>query len=195
MKKINGNLTFDEMSSVMSEILNGKNDDDAIAEFLKDLSSKGETNEELRAMFTKMNEYSVNINPRCHGNLIDVCGTGGDNLQTFNISTTASFVIAGAGGSIAKHGNRSVSGISGSADIFEYFGYDLNAEPSDVANILENHRICFMFAQKFHPAMKNVSVARKQLGIRTAFNLLGPCLLYTSPSPRDGLLSRMPSSA
>ena len=94
MKKINGDLTFDEMSSVMSEILNGKNNDEEIAEFLTDLSNKGETNEELRAMFTKMNEYSVNINPRCHGTLIDVCGTGGDNLQTFNISTAASFVIA-----------------------------------------------------------------------------------------------------
>ena len=118
MEKINRDLTFDELASVMSEILNGKNSDEEIAEFLKDLSDKGETNEELRAMFTKMNEYSVNINPRCHGNLIDVCGTGGDNLQTFNISTAASFVIAGAGGNVAKHGNRSVSGISGSADIF-----------------------------------------------------------------------------
>jgi len=174
MKKINGNLTFDEMSSMMSEILNGKNDDDAIAEFLKDLSSKGETNEELRAMFTKMNEYSVNINPRCHGNLIDVCGTGGDNLQTFNISTTASFVIAGAGGSIAKHGNRSVSGISGSADIFEYFGFDLNSDPWVVEEMIEKIGIGFMFAPKFHPAMKNVAPARKIIGERTAFNLLGP---------------------
>ena len=95
-------------------------------------------------------------------------------IQTFNVSTTASFVVAAAGGVVAKHGNRSSSGISGSADIFEYFGYDLNAEPSVITDILENHRICFMFAQKFHPAMKNVSVARKQLGIRTAFNLLGP---------------------
>ena len=99
-----------------------------------------------------------------------MCGTGGDKLQTFNISTTASFVVAAAGGIVAKHGNRSSSGISGSADIFEYFGYDLNAEPSAVANILENHRICFMFAQKFHPAMKNVAPVRKDLGIRTMFN-------------------------
>ena len=104
-----------------------------------------------------------------------MCGTGGDKLQTFNISTTASFVVAAAGGIVAKHGNRSSSGISGSADIFEYFGYDLNADPSTIADILRRlHRICFMFAQKFHPAMKNVSSARKQLGIRTAFNLLGP---------------------
>ena len=174
MKKINGDLTFDEMSSVMSEILNGKNNDEEIAEFLTDLSNKGETNEELRAMFTKMNEYSVNINPRCHGTLIDVCGTGGDNLQTFNISTAASFVIAGAGGNVAKHGNRSVSGISGSADIFEYFGFDLNSEPWVVEEMIEKIGIGFMFAPKFHPATKNVAPARKIIGKRTAFNLLGP---------------------
>ena len=106
MKKINGDLTFDEMSSEMSDILNGKNNDNEIAEFLRSLSEKGETDEELLAMLTKMNQHSVRISPRCNGNLIDVCGTGGDNLQTFNISSTASFVIAGAGGSVAKHGNR-----------------------------------------------------------------------------------------
>jgi anthranilate phosphoribosyltransferase len=103
-----------------------------------------------------------------------MCGTGGDKLQTFNVSTTASFVVAAAGGIVAKHGNRSTSGVSGSADIFEYFGYDLNQEPSQIVQILEKHKICFMFAQKFHPAMRHVSQARKQLGKRTAFNLLGP---------------------
>ena len=174
MKKINGDLTFDEMSSEMSDILNGKNNDDEIAEFLGSLSEKGETDEELHAMLTKMNEYSVEISPRCHGNLIDVCGTGGDNLQTFNISTTASFVIAGAGGNVAKHGNRSVSGISGSADIFEYFGFDLQSESWVVEEMIEKLGIGFMFAPTFHPAMKNVAPARKILGKRTAFNLLGP---------------------
>ena len=174
MKKINGNLTFDEMSSEMSDILNGKNNDDEIAEFLRCLSEKGETDDELRAMLTKMNEHSVRISPRCHGSLIDVCGTGGDNLQTFNISTTASFVIAGAGGNVAKHGNRSVSGISGSADIFEYFGFDLQSEICVVEEMIEKLGIGFMFAPKFHPAMKNVAPARKILGKRTAFNLLGP---------------------
>ena len=90
------------------------------------------------------------------------------------MSTTASFVVAAAGGIVAKHGNRSSSGVSGSADIFEYFGYDLNQEPDKISEILEKHNICFMFAQKFHPAMKHVSAARKQIGKRTAFNLLGP---------------------
>ena len=174
MKKINGDLTFDEMSSEMSDILNGKNNDDEIAEFLRSLSEKGETDEELRAMLTKMNEHSVRISPRCHGSLIDVCGTGGDNLQTFNISTAASFVIAGAGGNVAKHGNRSVSGISGSADIFEYFGFNLQSETSVAEEMIEKLGIGFMFAPTFHPAMKNVALARKILGKRTAFNLLGP---------------------
>ena len=174
MEKITDNLTFDEMSSVMSDILNGKNNDQEIANFLSELSEKGESDEELRAMLKKMNEFSVNISPTCHGNLIDVCGTGGDNLQTFNISTTASFVIAAAGGSVAKHGNRSVSGVSGSADIFEYFGFDLNSEPWEVEELIEKLGIGFMFAPKFHPAMKNVASARKILGKRTAFNLLGP---------------------
>ena len=157
MEKITNNLTFDEMSSVMSDILNGKNSDQEIANFLSELSEKGESDEELRAMLKKMNEFSVNISPMCHGNLIDVCGTGGDNLQTFNISTTASFVIAAAGGSVAKHGNRSVSGVSGSADIFEYFGFDLNSEPWEVEELIEKLGIGFMFAPKFHPAMKNSS--------------------------------------
>ena len=174
MKKINGDLTFDEMSSEMSDILNGKNNDGDIAEFLRSLSEKGETDEELRAMLTKMNEHSVRISPRCHGRLIDVCGTGGDNLQTFNISTAASFVIAGAGGNVAKHGNRSVSGISGSADIFEYFGFNLQSKTCVVEEMIEKLGIGFMFAPTFHPAMKNVAQARKILGKRTAFNLLGP---------------------
>jgi len=174
MRKINGDLTFEEMSSEMSDILNGKNNDDEIAEFLGSLSAKGETDDELRAMLIKMNEHSVGISPRCHGSLIDVCGTGGDNLQTFNISTAASFVIAGAGGNVAKHGNRSVSGISGSADIFEYFGFNLHSESWIVEEMIEKLGIGFMFAPTFHPAMKNVAPARKILGKRTAFNLLGP---------------------
>ncbi len=174
MEKIDVDLTFEEMSSEMNDILNGKNRDEEIAEFLASLTKKGETDDELRAMLSKMNEYSVEISPRCHGRLIDVCGTGGDNLQTFNISTAASFVIAGAGGNVAKHGNRSVSGISGSADIFEYFGFNLQSEPWVVEEMIEKLGIGFMFAPTFHPAMKNVAPARKILGKRTAFNLLGP---------------------
>ena len=167
-------LNYDQMSEIMSEVLSGKTNDEQNVSILSNLSKKGETDDELLGMLDKMQELSLKITPKNQGTVIDMCGTGGDKLQTFNISTTASFVVAAAGGIVAKHGNRSSSGISGSADIFEYFGYDLNAEPSDIAKILENHGICFMFAQKFHPAMKNVSLARKQLATRTAFNLLGP---------------------
>ena len=167
-------LTYDEMSAVMSDILSGKTTVQQNIDFLSNLTSKGETNDELLAMLEKMQEYSLKITPRNQGTIIDVCGTGGDMLQTFNVSTTASFVIAAAGGIVAKHGNRSSTGVSGSADIFEYFGYDLNQEPEKIASILEKFNICFMFAQKFHPAMKNVADARKKIGKRTAFNLLGP---------------------
>ena len=167
-------LTYDEMNQVMTDVLSGKTDDIQNADFLSKLAEKGETDDELLGMLDKMHEFSLKVEPRNKGTIIDMCGTGGDKLQTFNISTTASFVVAAAGGIVAKHGNRSSSGISGSADIFEYFGYDLNSEPKRIAEILEKHNICFMFAQKFHPAMRHVSNARKQLGKRTAFNLLGP---------------------
>ena len=168
------NLTIDQMTNVMDEILTGTQNDNDVAEFLKNLTQKGESNDELLAMLNKMEKFALHISPNCQGKIIDVCGTGGDKLKTFNISTAASFVIAGAGGNVAKHGNRSISGVSGSADIFEYFGFDLNSEPSKVNEIIEKFGIGFMFAQKFHPAMKNVANARKVVGGRTAFNLLGP---------------------
>ena len=168
------NLTIEQMTSVMNEILGGTQNDQDIAEFLKNLTQKGESDDELLAMLNKMEEYSLHISPNCRGKIIDVCGTGGDKLKTFNISTAASFVIAGAGGNVAKHGNRSISGVSGSADIFEYFGLDLNSEPNKVNETIENFGIGFMFAQKFHPAMKNVANARNVVGGRTAFNLIGP---------------------
>ena len=167
-------LTYDEMNKVMTDVLSGKTSDIQNADFLSSLSKKGETDDELLGMLDKMQEFSLKIEPKNHGTVIDMCGTGGDKLQTFNISTTSSFVVAAAGGIVAKHGNRSSSGVSGSADIFEYFGYDLNLDPPKITDILEKHNICFMFAQKFHPAMRHVSAARKQLGKRTAFNLLGP---------------------
>ncbi len=167
-------LTYDEINSVMVDILSGNTNDQENSDFLSSLTEKGETDDELLGMLDKMQEFSLKVEPKNHGIVLDMCGTGGDKLQTFNVSTTASFVVAAAGGIVAKHGNRSSSGISGSADIFEYFGYDLDQEPTQIANILEKYNICFMFAQKFHPAMRYVSNARKQIGKRTAFNLLGP---------------------
>lgn len=167
-------LTYEEVNQAMTNILNGKTSNQENLDFLKHLTEKGETDDELLGMLDKMQEFALHAIPKNQGTIIDVCGTGGDRLQTFNVSTTASFVIAASGGIVSKHGNRSSSGLSGSADIFENFGYDLNMEPSKITNILEKFNICFMFAQKFHPAMKNVATARKTLGKRTAFNLLGP---------------------
>jgi len=168
------NLSYNEISEAMENILNGKVSDEETSNFLKYLRDKGESDDELLGMLDKMQSFALQVFPKSKGTIIDVCGTGGDNLQTFNISTTASFVIAAAGGIVAKHGNRSVSGVSGSADIFEYFGYDLNSSPDRVAEIIDKFGIGFMFAQKFHPTMKNVANARKMIGGRTAFNLLGP---------------------
>ncbi|CAE6498928.1 MAG: anthranilate phosphoribosyltransferase [Candidatus Nitrosotenuis sp.] len=167
-------LGLDETMEAMNDILTEGTPDKQKAEFLRFLAKKGETNDELFAMLSKMDELCIHIEPKCSGTIIDMCGTGGDRLSTFNISTTASFVVAASGGYVAKHGNRSVSGISGSADIFEYFGIDLDAHPEKIKSMIESDRIAFLFAQKFHPAMKYVAAARKILGTRTAFNLLGP---------------------
>jgi anthranilate phosphoribosyltransferase len=172
--KAGQNLSICEMDDAMVEILSDQLTDEEKADFLRYLTVKGETNDELYAMLSKMDEFGIHIAPKCQGALIDVCGTGGDNLRTLNISTAASFVIAASGGFVAKHGNRSISGVSGSADIFEYFGYDLNATPEKITKLIEKFRIGFLFAQKFHPEMKNVANARRMLGTRTAFNLLGP---------------------
>jgi len=122
-------LTIDQMTSVMNEILGGTQNDQDVADFLKNLTQKGESDDELLAMLNKMEEYSLHISPNCKGKIIDVCGTGGDKLKTFNVSTAASFVIAGAGGNVAKHGNRSISGVSVSSDIFKYFVIDFFSEP------------------------------------------------------------------
>ncbi len=167
-------LTYEEAAECMREIMGGKVDDTSIANFLLALKTKGETVDELKAMLDIMNGFSIKIRPSVNGRLVDTCGTGGDKIKTFNISTAAAFIASAAGVNIAKHGNRSVSGVCGSADVLEYFGYDLNAEPNSVEKCIEQLGIGFMFAPRFHPAMKNVANARKQLGVRTTFNILGP---------------------
>ena len=169
-------LTCDEIGYVMTDILSGNVGEQTVIDFLSNLTKKGETDDELVGMLEKMQEFAlqVEIGDKVSSTAIDMCGTGGDRLATFNISTTASFVVAAAGGLVAKHGNRSSLGVSGSSDIFEYFGYSLSKEPEEIADILKENNICFMFAQKFHPAMRHVAAARKQIKTRTAFNLLGP---------------------
>ena len=167
-------LTYGEAGAATRCMLSGDSTDGQNAAFLGALAEKGETDEELLGMLDRMREFSVRVDTKAHGTVIDMCGTGGDMLRTFNVSTAASFIVAAAGGTVAKHGNRSSSGACGSADIFEYLGYDLDLGPLQAAEVLDRHGICFMFAQRFHPAMGRVAPARRMLGKRTAFNLLGP---------------------
>ena len=167
-------LTYGEAGAATGCMLSGDSTDGQNAAFLGALAEKGETDEELLGMLDRMREFSVRVDTKARGTVIDMCGTGGDMLRTFNVSTAASFIVAAAGGTVAKHGNRSSSGACGSADIFEYLGYDLDLGPLQAAEVLDRHGICFMFAQRFHPAMGRVAPARRMLGKRTAFNLLGP---------------------
>jgi anthranilate phosphoribosyltransferase len=135
---------------------------------------KGETVEEITAFATVMREHSVRINPHVNGRTVDTCGTGGDALKTFNVSTTAALVASGAGVPIAKHGNRSVTSKCGSADVLEAIGLNLSIPPSEVQRAIEEVGIGFMFAPAFHPAMKNAIIPRREIGVRTVFNILGP---------------------
>jgi anthranilate phosphoribosyltransferase len=166
-------LSKDEMRDVMQNIMTGECTDAQIAGFLVGLRSKGETVEEITAAAHVMRELAsrVHIN---HDNLIDTCGTGGDGHNTFNISTTAAFVVAAAGGYVAKHGNRSISSKSGSADVLEAAGVKLELTPEQVAQCVEEIGIGFMFAPMHHGAMKHAIGPRKELGVRTVFNVLGP---------------------
>lgn len=136
------------------------------------LKMKGETVEEIASFAKVMRKHAVKIAPKA-GRLVDTCGTGGDSLHTFNISTAAALIACGAGVAIAKHGNRSVSGKSGSADVLEALGAKI-LQPKQVGACIEKVGFGFMFAPYFHPAMKNVMPVRKELGIRTVFNILGP---------------------
>ncbi|MGP3667573.1 MAG: anthranilate phosphoribosyltransferase [Candidatus Bathyarchaeota archaeon] len=167
-------LTYAEAFEAMKTIMVGEATPPQVASFLTALRMKGETVEELSAFTSAMMEFCYKIKPEVNGRLVDTCGTGGDVLKTFNISTTATFVAAGAGVTIAKHGNRSVTSKCGSADVLEKLGLNLNVKPETVKKAIENIGIGFMFAPAFHPAMKNVANVRKELSIRTVFNILGP---------------------
>jgi anthranilate phosphoribosyltransferase len=167
-------LTYQEARESMLEIMSGYVSDAQISSFLIALRMKGETIEEISAFATVMKELCQNINPRVLGRLVDTCGTGGDRVNSFNISTTSTFVVAGAGVNIAKHGNRSVSSSSGSADAIQELGVEINLTPETVEKIIEKIGMGFMYAPLFHPAMKYAIGPRRELGIRTVFNILGP---------------------
>jgi anthranilate phosphoribosyltransferase len=167
-------LSFELAQQSMREIMSGEATPAQIGAFLTALRMKGETVDEITALASVMRENALRINPRVNGRTVDTCGTGGDLLKTFNVSTTAAFVAAGAGIAIAKHGNRSVTSKCGSADVLESVGINLNASPSVVEKAIEKVGIGFMFAPAFHPAMKNAVVPRREIGVRTVFNILGP---------------------
>ncbi len=175
-------LTQDEAYKAMEFIMEGNANDCQIAAFLTALKMKGETAAEISGFSRAMLDKAVKVKSR-HPNLVDTCGTGGDGLYTFNISTTAAFIAAGAGVPIAKHGNRSVSSRSGSADVLEELGVNINLECSDVSECLDSIGIGFIFAPKAHRAMKYVARARKDIGVRTVFNILGP---ITNPAQAKG---------
>lgn len=168
------NLTADEAKQAMQTIMSGNATDAQIAGFLVAMRMKGETPDEIASLALIMREFAENIHPKVEGALVDTCGTGGDKLNTFNISTTTMFVAAGAKIPIAKHGNRSVSSQCGSADVLEELGVKIDFAPEKVEECIEKVGVGFMFAPLFHKSMKYVMPARTQLGIRTVFNILGP---------------------
>jgi anthranilate phosphoribosyltransferase len=178
-------LSSQEASQIMSEIMSGEATNAQVASFLTALRMKGETVEEIVAFAETMRRFSRRIYPKVHGRIVDTCGTGGDKVKTFNVSTAAALIAAGAGVTVAKHGNRSVTSRCGSTDVLEHFGVNLNLEPQKVERLIEDIGIGFMFAPIFHPAMKNAIAPRKEIGIRTVFNILGP---LTNPAGADAQL-------
>ncbi len=167
------NLTEQEMADVMNQIMTGNATPAQIGGFLIGLSMKGETVDEITGAARVMRSLATPV--KIHAErLLDTCGTGGDGSRTFNISTTVAFVVAAAGGKVAKHGNRSVSSVSGSADVLEKAGVNLTISPEQVARCVETIGVGFMFAPSHHSAMKHAVGPRKEMAVRTIFNLLGP---------------------
>jgi len=167
------NLSADLMQAVMEEIMTGKVDTEHLVSFLTLLERKGESVEELTAAVKIMRQHASKINTK-HEVILDTCGTGGDRKGTFNISTAVAFVVSGAGIAVAKHGNRSVSSRCGSADILESLDININMDSKRLGECLDDIGITFLFAQNLHPAMKYAMPARKQIGKKTMFNILGP---------------------
>jgi anthranilate phosphoribosyltransferase len=168
------NLNESEMHDVMNSIMTGQTTDAQIGAFLVGLSMKGETIEEITASAKVMRALATSVELSSNDYLVDTCGTGGDGLGLFNISTASAFVVAAAGGKVAKHGNRSISSKSGSADVLEAAGINLNISPELISHCIEEIGLGFMFAPAHHSAMKHAIGPRKELAVRTIFNVLGP---------------------
>ena len=178
-------LSHDDMTAMMRHIMSGDIPPTLVAAFLVALRTKKETVGEIAAAAQVMREFATPVHIKDTRHLVDVVGTGGDGAHTFNISTAAKFVAAAAGAKIAKHGNRSVSSKSGSACVLEALGVNLNLSPERVAECIATVGAGFMFAPNHHPAMKNVVPIRKELGVRTIFNILGP---LTNPANAKHIL-------
>ncbi|MBD0380582.1 anthranilate phosphoribosyltransferase [Paenibacillus sedimenti] len=176
-----GHLSREEARGVMSEIMEGAATPAQIGSLLTALRIKGETLEEITGFAETMRSKAVQVSVQ-QANLLDTCGTGGDGAETFNISTTAAIVAAAGGIRVAKHGNRAMSSKSGSADVLEALGVNITLSGEQAALCLDKVGICFMFAQAYHQSMKHVAAPRRELGIRTVFNLLGP---LTNPAGAD----------
>ncbi|MBN2013786.1 MAG: anthranilate phosphoribosyltransferase [Candidatus Altiarchaeota archaeon] len=167
-------LSREEAEKAMKTIMSGSSNEIEIAAFLTALRMKGETPEEIASFTKAMREFATKIEPKLDKTLVDVCGTGGDKLKTFNISTTAMFIVAAAGIPVAKHGNRAMTSKCGSADVLEELGVNLNLGFERIRESIEEIGIGFMFAPLHHSAMKHVMPVRRSLGFRTVFNILGP---------------------
>jgi len=167
------NLSIDESKRVMNILLSGEATQAQIGAFLTALRMKGETLDEIVGLASVLSEKAIHISPKVD-KYIDFVGTGGDGTNTFNISTTSAIVVAGAGVSVAKHGNRAISSKSGAGDVLEALGVNITTKPEEVQKCVEEVGLGFMFAQIFNPTMKHVGQARSEMGIRTVFNILGP---------------------
>src|SRR5512134_321043 len=181
-------LTTDEASAAMAEIMEGRAQPAQVAGLLVALAMKGERPAEIVGFARAMRERATPLS-RSHAPVFDTCGTGGDRAHTFNVSTVAALVLAACGVRVAKHGNRSVSSRCGSADLFEALGVNVTAAPSVVERCLDETGLAFFFAPTFHPSMRHAAPTRKELGIRTAFNLLGP---LTNPAGASRQLVGVP---
>jgi len=180
-------LTFEQASGAMEEIMSGEATPAQIGAFLTALRAKGETADEIAGLATVMRAKATPV--KISGPAIDIVGTGGDGSGSFNISTAACFVAAGAGLKVAKHGNRAATSQCGAADILEALGVKIALNPDSVARCVEEIGIGFMFAQVYHPAMKYAAPVRKEIGIRTVFNILGP---LTNPAQVEYMLLGVP---
>jgi anthranilate phosphoribosyltransferase len=178
-------IFHDEMLKVVRMIMSGELSPVMMAALITGLRVKKETIGEITAAAQVMREFSTKVNVADKTHLVDIVGTGGDGSHTFNISTCSMFVVAAAGGKVSKHGGRSVSSKSGSADVLESLGLNINLSPDAIARCIAETGIGFMFAPNHHPAMKNVAPVRKELGVRTIFNILGP---LTNPASAPNIL-------